>query len=89
MPFILFQIDFIFDGFSFLGSGFRVGFGKGDGDGEGVGETDGLGDAAESALAVWPPSPTPFPGHQRAASKAEPKIAAITTRVAAAKRNRF
>lgn len=56
IPFTLFTIDLILDGFScFLGSGFLIGVGEGgggDGEGEGVGETSGLGDAELTALAL-------------------------------------
>ena len=53
IPFTLFTIDLILDGFScFLGSGFLIGVGEGDGDGDGEGETTGLGDAELTALAL-------------------------------------
>ena len=87
MPFNLFHIDLIFDGFfSFLGSGFLIGFGEGDGDGDGEGEAVGLADAA---LAVCPPASEPFPRHQRTTSTPEPRIAMSKTTTAAARRNRF
>src|SRR5947208_3773087 len=91
IPFNLFHIDLSFDGFfSFLGSGFLIGFGEsdgdGDGDGVGEGETVGLGDAA---LIVCPPAAEPSPSHQRAVSTPEPRIAISTIKTAAARRSRF
>ena len=94
IPFVLFQMFLSADGFSFLGSGFLIGFAEGDGDGdgdaEGEGDSIGLGAAlAALLLPVCPSSTEVFPRHQRAARTPEPRIATSTIVAAAARRNRF